>query len=94
MSNYKFYVYTNTGVIDNLTITQAIAEYKNNSTKTYKAIGVTKDNNSSCDLLNNLGLNSSNKISNDYLYIDKFKNDSLITVNTIGILKQEFNLEV
>jgi hypothetical protein len=92
MDNYTFYVYGN-GIKDDLTLQDAIKEYKETETGiAYKALGVTKNDTFSCDLLNNLGENNSLRISQDYKSMQHFKDDSLITVNTIKILEKEFNL--
>jgi hypothetical protein len=94
MNNYTFYVYTNAGIKDDLSLNEAIKQYKQTKTGLeYKALGVTKDNEFACDLVNNLGKNSSDKISHDYKSMKNFKDDKLITVNTVKILEREFNLE-
>jgi hypothetical protein len=98
MDNIKFYVFTNKGIKSNLGFKEAIREYKalnDNETNGYKAIGIIKEvekNEYACDLLNNLGENSTNKISNDYTQLQNFKDDNLIKINVIEILKREFNL--
>lgn len=92
MTNYNFYVISENGIKDDLTITGAIAEYKSINTNKYKAIGVTKDDIFSIDLINNMGENNADKLSNDYLSINSFKNDNLIKINVISILKENFNL--
>lgn len=87
--NYTFYVYTKEKTISNLTLQQAIKEYKNNNTQNYKALGATKNNTTSCDLLNSL---AGHKISNDYKQLEDFKNDSMIQVNILNVLRREFNI--
>jgi hypothetical protein len=89
--DYEFYVYVanKAGAIEGLSLQDAIKGYKEIKTEGYKAIGVEKDGKYCCDLLNNKG----NQISSDYTKLEHFKNDSLITINTINILKKEFDLE-
>ncbi|AAK79123.1 hypothetical protein BJV85_002848 [Clostridium acetobutylicum] len=88
---YKFYVFTANKVVENLNIKEAIEEYKKINGSEYKAIGVRKDY-SCCDLLNNLGKGYKNKISQDYKK-SSFKQDRLITINALNILRSSFNLE-
>jgi hypothetical protein len=94
MDNYSFYVFTNTGVKGNLTLDDAIVEYKKTNTdRSYKALGVTKDNMFSCDLVNcNLGNDSNDRISKDYTKMDNFKDDFLVTRTVLPKLEKEFNL--
>jgi len=90
--NYNFYVFTNQHTTKGLTLDDAIKEYKKTNAGThYKAIGVTKNDTYSCDLLNNLGVNG-DRISKDYTRMDNFKDDFLIKNTVISRLEKEFNL--
>lgn len=86
--NYTFYIFTNRETISNLTLHQAILEYKNTNTQDYKALGVTKDN-TSCDILNNL---DGDRTSNDYKHSESFKNDNIVKINILNVLRREFNI--
>lgn len=92
MSEYTFYIFSNVKFKDDLSLQDAIKQYKELATTDYKALGVEKDGMYCCDLVNNLGENNSDKISKDYTKMDNFKDDKMITVNTLEILQRELSL--
>jgi len=94
MNEYKFYVFY--GMTEDFESPQEAVEAFNRvkDSNDYVAIGVTRDRALdlypvTCDLL----VKRKNKvfISND-IKTSEMKNDSLITINTINILKEAFNL--
>lgn len=85
--NYKFYTYNNKATYHN-SLQEAIQALKDNNSESYLSLGVEKEN-AACDLV--IKENGNYRISNDYIYTS-FKNDSLITINTIEILKREFGV--
>lgn len=87
---YSFYVYTSKEVFNNLKLWQAMEVYAKVETKEYKAIGVSKDGVYSCDML--INKDGKNKISQDYMKLEHFKDDSLVTINVKTLLELSFNL--
>lgn len=91
-NNYSFYI-CNGGCQDNLSLENAVTlfkeAFKKNTTGSYMALGVQKGARC-CDIVNNLGIDNSLKISNDHKYC--FEDDNLIQINLINIMKETFNL--
>lgn len=95
MTNYNFYIVENVNtpkskIQDELNLQEAIIKFKN-SKEVSKTLGVSKDDLYSCDLVrkNSEGV----WLSQDYTKMENFKDDTLITVNTISILKRELLME-
>lgn len=92
MENLTFYVYRQEqGTISGLTLKEAMREFRKpciDNSRWYKALGV-QDKEGCIDLLIE-DKEDIVKLSNDYLQIPRFKNNSLISVNTINILKDNF----
>ncbi|NLT14143.1 MAG: hypothetical protein GXY05_07355 [Clostridiales bacterium] len=104
---YSFYVVDNLRftqddqpfVIKNdLTLDAAIARYKALPDTQVKALGATMDELKSLDMVHcrPTGLNedSQNLLVADYLRIPAWKNNSLIAINTVNILKDELNISL
>lgn len=89
MSEYRFYIFNNRIRYYNSfkEAREAIKHIYNNE---YTALGIQKNQTFSCDLLIKSG--GKYTISQDYTKSDIFKNDGLISQNSIKILQREFNI--
>ena len=91
MENLTFYVYRQEqGTIQGLTLKEAIREFRKpciDNNRWYKALGV-EDKEGCIDLL--IENKEVIRLSNDYLQIQRLKNNSLISINAINILRNNF----
>lgn len=92
-THYSFYTYSIEGKKHFELFRDAISHlkelHKNNKVEHYLALGVTKNETVSCDLINNLGDAGALRISNDYKQLDNFKDDKLVAINMIKKLERE-----
>ena len=92
MENLTFYVYRQEqGTVQGLTLKEAMREFRKpcvDSNRWYKSLGV-QDKEGCIDLLIE-NKEDDIKLSDDYLQVSRFKNNSLISINTINILKNNF----
>ena len=87
-----FYVYRQEqGDIEGLTLKEAMREFKKpctDSSRWYKSLGV-QDKYGAIDLLIE-DKEDIVKLSQDYLQVPRFKDNKLISINTINILRDNF----
>ena len=102
MEKIKFYVYRKEeGSVRNLTLKEAMYWFRKGSaddsiiesTKQYRALGI-EDADGSIDLIKTEGQDDIVTLSRDYLQIPRFKNNKLISINVINILKSNFISDV
>ena len=92
MEILTFYVYRQEqGTISGLTLKEAMKEFRKpciDNGKWYKSLGI-QDNDGAIDLLIE-DKEDIVKLSQDYLQVQRFKDNKLISINTINILKDNF----